>query len=316
MGLSRGLGHRALDLGWVFVLVSFCLDTRRSWQELRGLAHHAERAGLARLYVPDHFMPYHETTAIAGPMHESWTTLSALAVGTTEIGLGTLVLGNSYRHPAVVANMAASLDQISGGRLLLGLGAGSQPNEHRAYGIELPAPADRISRFEEALQVITSLLRSEVSTFDGVSYTLEEARCEPVSVQHPLPLLVAGAGERRSLPLAARYGDAWHAWTTPEQFVHKSGVLDDACGAIGREPAEVRRLTGQVLLVTAHTTPETDVGPDIVGSPDVVVEGLAEYRDVGVDEFIVRDHADTPFDSAAESLARLAVDVLPELEMR
>src|SRR5262245_1462359 len=110
-------------------------------------------------------MPFHESIAVAGPVHESWTTLSALAVTTTTIGLGTLVLGNGYRHPAVVANMAATLDRISAGRLLLGLGTGSQPNEHLAYGIELLRPVDRVARFEEALQVITSLLRSEISTF-------------------------------------------------------------------------------------------------------------------------------------------------------
>lgn len=267
---------------------------------------------MARLYVPDHFMPYHATTAVAGPVHESWTSLSALAVATTKIGLGTLVLGNSYRHPAVVANMAATLDQISDGRLVLGLGAGSQPNEHLAYGIELLPPADRVRRFEEGLQAITSLLRSEVSTFDGAYYTLDAARCEPAPVQQPLPLLVAGAGERRSIPLAARFADAWHAWTTPEQFRRKSGILDAACAAVGRDPAEIRRLTGQVLLVVAHTPPVAD-DPDIIGSAPFVSQRLAAYQDAGVDEFIVRDHADTPVASAIDSVTRLASGVLPSL---
>lgn len=281
---------------------------------MRGLAVGAERAGLARVYVPDHFMPYHPATALAGPVHESWTCLSALAVATSTIGIGTLVLGNSYRHPAVVANMAATLDQVSGGRLVLGLGAGSQPNEHRAYGIELLKPADRLSRFEEALQVMTSLLRSEVSTFDGAFYTLDGARCEPPSVQQPLPLLVAGAGEIRSIPLAARYGDAWHAWTEPGEFRRKSGVLDEACAAEGRDPRGVRRLTGQVLLVVPRA-PDDDE-PDIVGPAPFVSERLAAYGEAGVDEFIVRDHARTPFAEALESLSSLGGDVLPELMTR
>ena len=255
------------------MLVSLCLDSRRPWGEMRALALCAEEAGMARLYVPDHFMPYHRTTALAGPVHESWTSLSALAVATTRIGLGTLVLGNSYRHPAVVANMAATLDQISEGRLLLGLGAGSQPNEHLAYGIDLLPPAERLSRLEEALQVITSLLRSEVSTFEGAYHTLSAARCEPATRQHPMPLLVAGAGERRSIPLSARFADAWHAWTTPEEFRRKSGILDAACTAIGRDPKEIRRLTGQVLLVVAGTPPVAD-GPDIVGGVPFGRSGL------------------------------------------
>jgi alkanesulfonate monooxygenase SsuD/methylene tetrahydromethanopterin reductase-like flavin-dependent oxidoreductase (luciferase family) len=282
---------------------------------MRALAGSAEEAGLARLYVPDHFMPFGETVAVSGPVHESWTSVSALAVATTQIGLGTLVLGNAYRHPAVVANMAATLDQISGGRLLLGLGAGSQPNEHRAYGIELLRPADRMDRFEEALEVITSLLRSRSSSFDGTYYRLEEALCEPAPVQRPLPLLVAGAGERRAIPLTARFADAWHAWTTPEQFRRKSGLLDAACAVVGREPTEIRRLTGQVLLVVAGAD-AVDDDSDIVGSVPFVSERLAGYQDAGVDEFIVRDHADTPIQNAIESVTELASGVLPSLASR
>lgn len=294
------------------MLVSLCIDPRRPWEDMRALAHSAEEAGLARLYVPDHFMPYHATIAVSGPVNESWTILTALAVGTTRIGLGTLVLGSSYRHPAVVANMAATLDQVSGGRLLLGLGAGHQPNEHRAYGIELLAPAVRMDRFEEAVEVIRSLLRSELTSFDGTYYRLEAARCEPATVQKPLPLLLAGAGERRAIPLAARFADAWHAWTTPEQFRRKSALLDTACAAVGREPVEVRRLTGQVLLVGAQTATVED-DSDIIGSVSFVAERLAGYQDAGVDEFIVRDHADTTIDTAVESVRTLAGVVLPGL---
>ena len=185
---------------------SACVLTHgRAWSDTVQLARHAELAGLVRVYVPDHFMPYHPTAAVPGPVHECWTTLSALAVAVTRIGLGTLVLGNTYRHPAVVANMAASLDQVSNGRLLLGLGAGWQANEHVAYGIELQGPGSRLDRFEEALQVVSLLLRSEETSFNGSYYKMDGARCEPAPVQMPLPLLVGGAGERRSIPLAARY---------------------------------------------------------------------------------------------------------------
>ena len=211
--------------------------------------------------------------------------------------------------------MAATLDQVSGGRLLLGLGAGSQPNEHLAYGIDLLDPPSRVSRFEEALAVITSLLRDEEPTFDGDYYTLAAGRCEPGTLQTPLPLLVAGGGERRSIPLAARFADAWHAWTTPDEFGHKCEVLDAACAATGREPAEIARLTGQVLLVVPRT-PTADDDPVIIGTAPFVSERLATYQGVGVDEFVVRDHAHTPIAGAIESLAALGDEVLPQLAAR
>lgn len=290
-----------------------CLDPGRPWEETVRLARHAEDAGLARLYVADHFMPYHPTLPQAGPVHESWTTLSALAATTTRVGLGTLVLGNAYRHPAVVANMAATLDQLSGGRLLLGLGAGWQANEHTAYGIDLRQPSPRMDCFDEALQVISLLLRSEVGGFDGRYYTLQDARCEPAPLQRPLPLLIGGAGERRSIPLAARYADAWHAWSTPELFRHRSALLDAACLAAGRAPSDVRRLTGQVIRVvdTGDAVGDED---DIIGSVASVAERLAAYQSAGVDEFVVRDDSTIPLCVAMETLGHLASDVAPELE--
>jgi F420-dependent oxidoreductase-like protein len=294
------------------VRFGICLDSRRPWDDLLRLARHADDANLARIYLADHFMPYDPATPVAGSVHECWTTLSALAVATSRIGLGTLVLGNTYRHPAVVANMAATLDQVSRGRLLLGLGAGWQPNEHRAYGIELRPPARRIDCFAEALEIVSLLLRSDVSSFDGAYYSLEEARCEPSPVQTPMPLLVGGAGERRSIPLAARYADAWHAWTTPTQFVHKCQVLDSACAAAGREPSDVERFTGQVLRVLAHGEPVDDA-TDIVGTAGFVTQRLAAYDEARVDEFIVRDHAATSLPDAIESLDLLASDVIPAL---
>ncbi len=290
-----------------------CLDPRRSWDDTVQLARRAENNGMARVYVADHFMRHHPTRVSPGPVQESWTTLSALAAITTQIGLGTLVLGNAYRHPAVVANMAATLDQLSGGRLLLGLGAGWQANEHMAYGIELRPPSTRMDCFEEALQVISLLLRSDLASFDGSYYTLRDARCEPGPLQRPLPLLIGGAGERRSIPLAVRYADAWHAWSTPEQFRHKSAVLDAACLADGRAPSDVRRLTGQVIRIldSRDTVGDED---DIIGSVAAVTEQLAAYQAAGVDEFVVRDDAAIPLPEAMDTLSHLASDVAPELQ--
>ena len=294
------------------MLFSVCVDTRRPWGDLVTLARHADNAGLERIYVPDHFMPYDPSGAVPGEVLECWTVMTALAAATARIGLGSLVLGNTYRHPAVVANMAAALDQVSGGRMLLGLGAGWQRNEHTAYGIDLPDPGDRLARFEEAVQVISLLLRSEVSNFAGTHYRLTQARCEPSPVQSPLPLLVGGAGERRTIPLAARYADAWHTWAAPHEFQRKNEILDEACVAAGRDPSVIRRLTGQVLRVLARGDPVDDAS-DIIGTPEFVTERLNNYRDARVDEFVVRDHAATPLADALESVTLLADEVVPVL---
>jgi F420-dependent oxidoreductase-like protein len=295
------------------VLFSVCLDSRRPWEDLLRLTRHAEDAAFERVYLADHFMPYAPSASVPGEVYECWTTLSALAASTARIGLGTLVLGNTYRHPTVVANMAATLDRISGGRVLLGLGAGWQPNEHAAYGVELPAPGRRLDLFEEAVQVISMLLRSEVSNFEGVHYRLVEARCDPAPVQRPLPLLVGGSGERRTIPLAATYADAWHTWGAPSELRRKCGILDAACRAAGRAPTDVRRLTGQVLLVGAGRKPVDD-DSDIIGDEVFVAERLRRYQAVQVDEFIVRDHAETPLADAVMSLTTLAMDVIPTLD--
>ena len=134
------------------MLIGVCVDPGRPWDEVRVLAEVADEAALATVYAVDHFMAYGPAggTAPSAPVLEGWTTLTALAALTRRIRLGTLVLGATYRHPAVVANMAATLDQLSGGRLTLGLGAGWQQNEHTAYGIDLPPVRERLDRFEES----------------------------------------------------------------------------------------------------------------------------------------------------------------------
>ena len=313
--MAAGIAVATLEVGpgskVVQVLVSLCLDPRRPWSDFVTLARTADQAGLHTAFVPDHFIPFGPVGATPpGAVLEGWTSLAGLAVATSRIRLGTLVLGNTYRHPAVVANMAATLDQMSGGRVTLGLGAAWQQNEHHAYGIELPDVGERLDRFEEAVAVIHGLLRSDLTTFDGAHYRLVDARCEPKPLQQPLPLLVAGAGERRTIPIAARYADAWHAWTTPETMRHKGGVLDAACAALGRDATQVKRLTGQVLRVTNVVA---DDESDVIGPVGHVADVLRRYDEAGTDEFIVRDHADVPIDEAIASLESVGSQVVPAL---
>ena len=191
--------------------ISLCLDAARPWPELLELARRSEERGLHAIYVPDHF----------GTYREAWTLLSALAASTERVGLGTLVLGVTHRHVAVLREMARSLREISGGRLVLGLGAAWDEAEHRALGLTFPTPGERLDLLESAVQQLTD---TEV------------------------PLLVGGGGERRTMPIAARHASAWHAWAEPEDFERKCAIMDRLCREAGREPSAVRRVTGAVLV--------------------------------------------------------------------
>jgi len=195
----------------------------------------------------DHFYPIFSDPA--GPCLEGWVTTTALAQATRRLRVGTLVTGIHYRHPAVLANMAATLDVISGGRLELGIGAGWNEEESGAYGIALGDPRKRSDRFEEACEVLVSLLSKETTDFGGSYYRLSNARCEPKGVQRPHPpICIGGSGERRTLRTAARFAQHWNfLGGTPEQFARKRDVLYAHCQDIGRDPKEIT-LSGHVWL--------------------------------------------------------------------
>jgi F420-dependent oxidoreductase-like protein len=293
--------------------LGLCLDPRRPWSDARRLAQLVDDAGWSTVYVCDHFLPVDGAVDPAVPLHEAWTSLSVLAGATQRIRLGTLVLGAGYRHPAVVANMAATLDRISGGRLVLGLGAGWQPNEHAEYGISLLDPAQRCDRFAESCEVIDGLLNGEPPlTFVGAYYRLDAARCGTAPVQARVPILIGGSGEQRILPIVARFADAWHWWADPEAFAAKSAVLADRCAEIGRDPQTVQRLTGQVVHVSdGGPVPDcVEPGSDVVGSVDEVVAQLVEYERAGVDEFVVRDHGGMTLDAMAATVTALSARLI------
>ncbi len=192
----------------------------------------------------DHFYPIFSDPA--GPCLEGWTTLAALAQSTTRLRLGTLVTGIHYRHPAVLANMAAALDIISGGRLELGIGAGWNEEESGAYGIELGSLTERFDRFEEACQVLIGLLGQETTDFDGRYYHLTAARNEPKGPQRPHPpICIGGGGEKRTLRITAKYAQHWNfPGGTPAEFARKRDVLAAHCADVGRDPKEI--------LLSAH----------------------------------------------------------------
>jgi F420-dependent oxidoreductase-like protein len=219
----------------------------------------------------DHFYPIFSDST--GPCMEGWITLTALAQATTRLRIGTLVTGIHYRHPAILANMATTLDIVSGGRLELGIGAGWNEEESGAYGIELGTPAQRSDRFEEACEVIVGLLTQETTTFKGRYYQLREARNEPKPIQRPHPpICVGGSGEKRTLRTAARFAQHWNfVGGTPEEFARKRDVLHQHCEDLGRDPAEI--------LLSSHVI--------FAGDVKATAEQAAALAEVGAELGIV-----------------------------
>jgi F420-dependent oxidoreductase-like protein len=272
---------------------SIWLATEQPWDELIVSADHAERTGWDGVWVADHFMPAGERSDV--PRLEAWTTIAGVAARVDRVRIGVLVTGNTYRHPAVLAKMAATVDHISGGRLVLGLGAGWQENEHEAYGIELPSVGERLARLDEACQVIRLLCSKERSNFEGRFYRLVDAPCEPKPVQRPLPLLIGGGGEKTTMRIAARYANEWNTWGLPDLIAHKLEVLEQHCREVGRDPASIRR-SAQVLVFMSDDNEqlkrwrsEPPAMPRIVGTPPQIAEVIGRYAEIGLDEFIVQD---------------------------
>ena len=220
-----------------------------SWPQLQQLWQHVEVTGWDAALVTDHFMP--NVPDPVGDTLECWTALAGLAQTTSRMRIGTLVSGNTYRHPAVLAKMATTVDIMASGRLICGLGAAWQENEHRAYGIPFYTVGERLSRLEEACQVLLELWTRPKATLRGKYYQLTNAPLFPKPVQQPHPeLLIGGGGEKRTLRIAARYADHWNVWGGPEILRRKGRILDDHCAAVGRDPATMTRSANMPMLIT------------------------------------------------------------------
>ncbi|MEZ4707794.1 MAG: LLM class F420-dependent oxidoreductase [Caldilineaceae bacterium] len=187
----------------------------------------------------DHYAPIYSD--VSGPCLEGWTTLAALAAETSRIRLGLMVTGNTYRHPAVLASIAATVDIVSNGRLDIGIGAGWNEYEHASMGIPLYKPGERIRRLDESCQMMKQLFTQELTTFDGRYYQLKDARREPKPVQKPHPpFLIGGSGEQLTLRVAAKHADIWNFVAGPvDVFQHKVAVLKEHCATVGRNFDEI-----------------------------------------------------------------------------
>jgi F420-dependent oxidoreductase-like protein len=223
--------------------------TAQTWAGVLDLWRHVEATGWDIACVTDHFMP--NTRDREGEVLESWSTLSTLAALVPRMRVGTIVLGNTYRHPAVVAKMAAQVDIVSGGRLLFGLGAGWQKNEHEAYGIPFYTMRERLERLEEACEVIRSLWTKRRTDFNGRYYQLSDAPLDPKPMQKPHPeLMIGGGGERITLRIVAKHADHWNVWGGPKILARKSAILEEHCSKIGRHSGGIIRSVNMALLIT------------------------------------------------------------------
>lgn len=243
----------------------------------------------------DHFAPIQGS--LDGPCLEGWTVLAAFAARTTRLRLGLMVTGNTYRHPAVLAKIAATIDVLSNGRLDFGIGAGWNEYEHTSLGIPLYAPGERIRRFGEACEVFKLLFTEPLATFEGRYYQLKDARSEPKPVQRPYPpFVIGGSGEKLTLRVVAQYADVWNFSNGPvEEFTRKLGILKEHCDAIGRDLSEI--------------TPSYQFFADADDLP-AAVETTKRFIDAGASHFVY--YLRPPFPAGIS--ARVAEEVIAKVK--
>lgn len=241
---------------------------QQTWDELRERVRFAEDAGFSAAWVFDHFKVLYGPSG--GPCFEAWTLLAGLSAVTTRIRLGALVTGVTYRHPSVLAAEVVTVDHISGGRLELGLGAAWHQGEHQELGIDFPRAGVRLSRLEEAVEVVTALMTGTGVTYTGRHYKLKDATYRPLPVQRPYPpLWIGGSGERRTIPLAARKADVWHGFGSVAELARKSRLVDRLAEEAGRDPKAIRRSTSLSL-----SEPWDDVRRDVEAKHEAGFEFL------------------------------------------
>jgi F420-dependent oxidoreductase-like protein len=287
-----------------------------SWKQWCDLANACEEHGVATLYRSDHYISQaNETGNVA---HDAWTTIAALAVRTTTLRFGTLVSPATFRLPGLLANIAATADHVSGGRIELGLGAGWMEREHRAYGFPFPETSVRLEMFAEQLEIVHRLWTEDRVDFRGRHYTLEDAPAQPKPVQRPHPpLLVGGSGTRGTAEPAARFADEYNTpFASPEEFARIRAKVAAACERIGRNPATMRfsLMTGCLIGTTREealerarqlygrmprdadfdTWLESYSQRSLIGSVDEVAERLRQYERAGCQAVMLQHlvHAD------------------------
>jgi F420-dependent oxidoreductase-like protein len=279
---------------------------RTDWPSLRDACLAAETAGFDALWLDDHLLS--DEGDWTSPKLEGWTSLAALAPLTSIAELGLLVSANTFRNPGLTAKLATSLDQLSGGRAILGIGGGWFEREHEAFGLDFGTGfGERLDRLDEAVMLIRRLLGGERVTHTGRFYSMHEAVCEPRPIRQPLPILIGGSGRQKTLRTTARYADRWNGYGSPERIAETSNVLRDRCEEVGRPFDAIRRtVTMEVVIRDSEASAraafaeieavhgiQNRVGSDgsprglgAAGPPERIADLVRTYVDVGIDEVI------------------------------
>lgn len=307
--------HGPIKLG------ALCWNQYTDWPSLREAGIRADGLGFDTIWTWDHLYPI--VGSDEGPILEGWLTLAAWAEATERAQIGLMVGANTFRNPALVAKMATTLDHISGGRAILGIGGAWFETEHRAYGLEFGgSPGERLDWLEEAVQIMRGMLHGEQPS-GGRFYGAHEVRNDPPPLR-PIPLLVGGGGERKTLRIVARYADACNIGGGFDNVKRKDEVLRRHCEEVGRDESEIERTVGLGAIIIRDDPAEarrvfdaTFAGnggaapwkTELVGPPDLVAERLRPYLDIGFRHWIVG--FPSPYD--AETMERMVTEVRPLL---
>jgi alkanesulfonate monooxygenase SsuD/methylene tetrahydromethanopterin reductase-like flavin-dependent oxidoreductase (luciferase family) len=305
-------------------LGALCWNQYADWPSLLEAGVRADRLGYDSLWTWDHLYPIvgsHE-----GPIFEGWLTLAAWAQATERVRIGLMVGANTFREPALTAKMATTLDHISNGRAILGIGGAWFETEHEAFGLPFgDGFPERLRWLGEALPIMRGMLHGERPTATGPRYAAKAVRNDPMPIQERLPLLIGGGGEQVTLKLVAKYGDANNVGGGIENVKRKEAILVQHCETVGRDPAEIERTTGlgQVIIrdsraeavrvqreIAARNGAAEPWKDQPVGTPEDVVEKLAPLLEIGYRHLIAG--FPSPYDE--ESMTRLANEVRPQLE--
>jgi F420-dependent oxidoreductase-like protein len=285
--------------GWTMELVGIT-DPVEAYETMTRVAQTAEEVGFASAWLVDHFhtipQPSQEVT------FECWTSTAALARETSSIRIGQMVTCNSYRHPALLAKMASTVDVLSHGRLNIGIGAGWDEQEYRAYGYAYPDAPVRLRQLREAIQVLLAMWTEQEASFEGNYYQVHSAINQPKGTQQPhIPLLIGGDGEQVTLKLVAQYADACNVGDDPATVKQKLAVLKQHCENVGRNYESIHRTSSTLCLLSDSDEQAQGLLPAkrrarlgnkvttaLIGSPETIRQRLAAYEEAGVQELVLR----------------------------
>lgn len=269
-----------------------CSQHHREWSEIKEWFQAAESWGFESAWVFDHIIPLSDPRT--GPNLDGWTLLAGLAEATSTIEIGPMVTGITYRNPALLLKMVTTVDHISNGRVLLGIGAAWFEGEHEMFGYDFPRAGDRVSMLREALKMFKMLQSQDKTTFDGKFYQLKEAIFEPKPVRNPMPVVIGGSGDRM-LRIVGQFADQWdNNFRSTDEYQERAAKVNAAAEAAGRNASDIRR--------------STTLSMDLLNDPDALRQRMEELKGMGITDFLV--HVPNDITPAVRTYAE---QLVPEL---